>query len=92
MVLLLLLLATIGNFLLSGTLRSAVQKGRVGIADEDESGTDYGDYGAVVKVIGVLGTPFVFAMLLNRWFYLPLLLYRSHHCFTCERRVNGRLA
>ena len=64
-VLLLLLLATIGNFYYLRTHGSAVQKGRVGIADEDESDTDYGDFGAVVKVIGVLGTPFVFAMLLK---------------------------
>ena len=64
-VLVLLLLATIGNFYYLQTHGSAVQKGRVGIADEDESEMDYNDVGAVAKVIGVLGAPFVFAMLLK---------------------------
>ena len=64
-VLVLLLLATIGNFYYLRTHGSAVQKGRVGIADEDESDMDYNDLGAVLKVVGVLGAPFIFAMLLK---------------------------
>lgn len=64
-VLVLLLLATIGNFYYLQTYGSAVQKGRVGIADEDEAEMDYNDVGALAKVIGVLGAPFAFAMLLK---------------------------
>ena len=64
-VLVLLLLATIGNFYYLQTHGSAVQKGRVGIAEEDDPGMEYNDFGAVAKVIGVLGAPFAFAMLLK---------------------------
>ncbi len=64
-VLALLFLATVGNFYYLRAHGSAVQKGRVGIADGDEPGMNYDDFGAVAKVVGVLGTPFAFAMLLK---------------------------
>ena len=89
-VLLLLLLATIGNFFYLRTHGSAVQKGRVGIADEDGAGTDYSDTGAVKKVVGVLGTPFVFAMLLKPvgfYFATPFFIALIIFLFG-ERRVK----
>ena len=61
-VLVLLLLATVGNLYYLKTHGSAVQKGRVGIADEDESAVEYNNFGAVAKIIGVLGAPFAFAI------------------------------
>ena len=88
-VLLLLLLATIGNFTICGHMARPF-KGRVGIADEDESGTDYGDYGAVVKVIGVLGTAFVFTVLLKPvgfYFATPFFIALIGVLFG-ERRVK----
>ena len=65
MVLLLLLLATIGNLYYMKNHGSAMQKGRVGIADDGSPATDYSNLGMVGRVLGVLGTPIVFAALLK---------------------------
>ena len=64
-ILLLLLLVTAGNFYYQFRHGSEIQKGRVGIAETDESETDYSDPATLLKVAGVLLTPFVFAYLLK---------------------------
>ena len=64
-ILLLLLLATIGNFLYLRKHGSAVQKGRVGIADDGDDSVDYSDMRNLAKLTGILLTPFLFAMLLK---------------------------
>ena len=64
-ILLLLLLVTAGNFFYQFRYGSAIQKGRVGIAESDESETDYSDPATLLKVAGVLLTPFIFAYLLK---------------------------
>ena len=64
-ILLLLLLVTVGNFYYQFRHGSAIQKGRVGIAESDESETDYSDSATLLKVAGVLLTPFIFAYLLK---------------------------
>lgn len=63
-VLALLLLITIGNFIHCYKHGSSVQQGRVGIADEDE-GLQFADLGSLMKVIAMLGTPFLFALSLK---------------------------
>ena len=64
-ILLLLLVVTAGNFYYQFRHGSAIQKGRVGIAENDESETDYSDPATLLKVAGVLLTPFIFAYLLK---------------------------
>ena len=64
-ILLLLLVVTAGNFYYQFRHGSAIQKGRVGIAETDESETDYSDPATLLKVAGVLLTPFIFAYLLK---------------------------
>ena len=64
-ILLLLLLVTAGNFYYQFRHGSAIQKGRVGIAETDVSETDYSDPATLLKVAGVLLTPFIFAYLLK---------------------------
>lgn len=64
-ILLLLLLVTAGNFYHQYRHGSAVQKGRVGIAEEDEDQTDYSHPATLIKVVSVLFTPFIFAYLLK---------------------------
>lgn len=60
----LMLLVTIGNFYHQYKHGSAIQTGRVGIADEEEAGS-YDSLSAVIKVLAVLGTPFLFALSLK---------------------------
>lgn len=60
----LMLLVTLGNFYHQYRHGSAVQTGRVGIADDDEAGS-YDNIAALIKVAAVLGTPFLFALLLK---------------------------
>ncbi len=60
----LMLLVTVGNLYHMLKYGSAVQAGRVGIADEDEQGS-YDTLGALVKVLAVLFTPFLFALSLK---------------------------
>ena len=60
----LMLLVTIGNFYHQYKHGSAIQTGRVGIADEEEAGS-YDSLSAVIKVSAVLGTPFLFALSLK---------------------------
>ena len=57
----LMLVVTIGNFYYQYKHGSAIQAGRVGIADEGEAGS-YNSLSAVIKVLAVLGTPFLFAV------------------------------
>ena len=59
-----MLLVTIGNFYHQYKHGSAIQTGRVGIADEEEAGS-YDSLSAVIKVLAVLGTPFLFALSLK---------------------------
>ncbi len=60
----LMLLVTIGNFYHHLKYGSAIQAGRVGIADDDEA-SSYDNLSAVIKVLAVLGTPFLFALSLK---------------------------
>ena len=64
-ILLLLLLVTAGNFYYQFRHGSAIQKGRVGIAETDEAETDYGNPATLFNVASVLLTPFIFAYLLK---------------------------
>lgn len=63
-VILLLLIATIGNVYYQFKYGSAVQEGRVGVSEAEE-GIDTSDAGAVIKLVSVLLTPFLFAVLLK---------------------------
>ena len=56
---------TAGNFYYQFRHGSAIQKGRVGIAETAESETDYSAPATLLKVAGVLLTPFIFAYLLK---------------------------
>ena len=64
-ILLLLLLVTAGNFFHQYRHGSAVQKGRVGIAETDDTETDYSNPATLLKVASILLTPFIFAYLLK---------------------------
>ena len=64
-ILILLLLVTAGNLYHLYKHGSAVQKGRVGISETEDSATDYSDPRTLVKVVAVLFTPFIFAYLLK---------------------------
>ena len=64
-IILLLLLVTAGNLYHHFKYGSAIQKGRVGIAETDESPTDYSNPAALAKIIAILFTPFLFAYLLK---------------------------
>ncbi len=61
----LLLLVTCGNLFHMYLNGSASQKGRVGIADDDEGEASYTTPGALAKVIAILSTPFLFALSLK---------------------------
>jgi hypothetical protein len=63
-VLLLLLLAAIGNLYYQYRNGSAAQEGRVGVADTDDD-ADFSDRSTLWRMIAVLVTPFVFAVLLK---------------------------
>tara|TARA_A100001015_G_scaffold16551_1_gene19358 strand:- start:1110 stop:1667 length:558 start_codon:yes stop_codon:yes gene_type:complete len=60
----LMLIVTFGNFYHHLKYGSTIQAGRVGIADDDEAGS-YNNLAAVIKVLAVLGTPFLFALSLK---------------------------
>ena len=60
----LMLIVTFGNFYHHLKYGSTIQAGRVGIADDDEAGS-YDNLAAVIKVLAVLGTPFLFALSLK---------------------------
>ena len=64
-VILLLLIVTLGNLYHQFRNGSAIQKGRVGIAEADDSEADYSDPATLMKIIAVLFTPFIFAWLLK---------------------------
>ena len=64
-VLVLLLLVTAGNLYHHFKHGSAIQKGRVGIAETDDSPTDYSNPATLTKIIAILFTPFLFAWLLK---------------------------
>lgn len=64
-ILLLLLLVTAGNFFHQYRYGSSVQKGRVGIAETDDTETDYSNPATLLKVVSILLTPFIFAYLLK---------------------------
>ena len=64
-VLVLLLLAAIGNVYYQYHHGSAAQKGRVGVAETDDGEMDYSDRSALIKIILILLTPFIFALLLK---------------------------
>lgn len=64
-IILLLLLVTAGNLYHHFKYGSAIQKGRVGIAETDESPTDYSKPATLAKIIAILFTPFLFAYLLK---------------------------
>ncbi len=60
----LMLLVTFGNFYHHLKYGSTIQAGRVGIADDDEA-VNYDNLSAMIKVLAVLGTPFLFALSLK---------------------------
>ncbi len=60
-----LLLAAAGNLYYQFQHGSAAQAGRVGVADSDDNDADYSDPSTVMKVVAVLLTPFIFAVLLK---------------------------
>lgn len=60
-----LLVATLGNLYYQYKYGSAAQSGRVGVSDSDEDKADFSDSGTLLKMLAVLLTPFVFAMLLK---------------------------
>lgn len=64
-IILLLLVVTIGNLYHQYRNGSAVQEGRVGVAETDESRTDYSNPATLAKIIAILFTPFLFAWLLK---------------------------
>ena len=64
-IILLLILVTAGNLYHHFKYGSAIQKGRVGIAETDESPTDYSNPATLAKIIAILFTPFLFAYLLK---------------------------
>ena len=64
-VLVLLLVVTFGNLYHHFKHGSAIQKGRVGIAEVDEAPTDYSNPATLAKIIAILFTPFLFAYLLK---------------------------
>lgn len=64
-ILILLLLVTAGNIYHQYKHGPAVQKGRVGIAETEESSTDYSNPATLAKIVAVLFTPFIFAYLLK---------------------------
>ena len=71
----LMLIVTFGNFYHHLKYGSTIQAGRVGIAD-DEAGS-YDNLAAVIKVLAVLGTPFLFALSLKP---VGLLCDTFFHC------------
>ncbi len=92
-VLLMLLLAAIGNLAYMRRHGSAVQKGRVGISDDDVS-IDYSNPRTLFRVVGVLLTPFVFALLLKPvgfYFAAPFFIILVILLFG-ERRIKHILA
>jgi hypothetical protein len=64
-IILLLLLVTLGNLFHQFRNGSAIQKGRVGIAETDEAPTDYSNPATLAKIMAILFTPFLFAWLLK---------------------------
>ena len=60
MVIGLMLLVTTVIFIINTNMAQRYRQG-VGIADEDEAGS-YDSISAVIKVLAVLGTPFLFAL------------------------------
>ena len=89
-ILLLLLLVTLGNLFYLKKHGSAVQRGRVGIVDDHEEEANYSDTGTLAKVIGVLSTPIVFAMLLKPvgfYFATPFFIISIIFLFG-ERRIK----
>ncbi|MEM9100321.1 MAG: tripartite tricarboxylate transporter TctB family protein [Pseudomonadota bacterium] len=64
-VLFLLLVATLCNLYYQYKNGSDVQGGRVGLSDSGEDGVDFSDGGALLKLVGILFTPFLFALLLK---------------------------
>ena len=64
-IILLLMLVTLGNLYHLFKHGSAIQKGRVGIAETDDTQTDYSNPATLAKIIAILFTPFLFAWLLK---------------------------
>lgn len=64
-VIFLLLIAIAGNIYYQYKYGSAAQEGRVGLAETDSEGVDFSDQSAVLRILAVLFTPFLFAMLLK---------------------------
>lgn len=64
-VIFMLLVATAGNLYFQYHHGSEAQEGRVGIAESDDSETDYSNRTTLVKLLAILLTPFIFAWLLK---------------------------
>lgn len=88
----LLFVATLGNLYYAYRNGSAAQKSRVGVADTTD-GADFSDPATLVRMLLVLGVPFLFA-----WLLKPVGIYFSAPFFIAavmwlfgERRVRAIL-
>ena len=71
-VLILLLIATLGNIYYQYRFGSAAQQGRVGLAEADDDDVNFGDRAFLFKMLAILFVPFIFAILLK-----PVGIYAS---------------
>lgn len=92
-VILLLLIATLGNLYYQYKNGSDAQSGIVGVADTSDDGVDLGDRSAVMRMLAILFTPFLFA-----WLLKPVGIYFSAPFFIAaimwlfgERRLKAIL-
>ncbi len=91
-VVVLLVVATLGNLYYSYLYGSSAQQGRMGISNEEPQ-TDFSDPGTLTKMLAVLFTPFIFAWLLKPvgiYFAAPFFIAAIMWLFG-ERRIKAIL-
>jgi len=71
-VLLLLLIATLGNLYYQFRNGSAAQESRMGVSDDSDQGADFSDVPTALRMCAVLFVPFLFA-----WLLKPVGIYFS---------------
>ena len=74
-IILLLMLVTLGNLYHHFKHGSAIQKGRVGIAETDDSPTDYSNPATLAKIIAILFTPF---LIVDKRAYVTCFIHHRH--------------
>lgn len=92
-VLFLLLLAAAGNLYYQYHYGSATQQGRVGLAASDDDEAGYETPGALIKLIAVLITPFIFAILLKPvgiYFGAPFF-HSSHYLVVWGAKLESNI-